>query len=256
MYHIFYVTINKSNGKRYYGKHSTDNIKDGYLGSGTAIENAIKKYGESNFERIDLAFFETSDLAYEFEGLVVDESIVNDPNTYNIKKGGFGGFDHINGSNHEYYINKARETWNAKSDEEKMEINAKKVRLGEFNGMYGTTWSTERRDNINKGVRAFYDSNPGYKKGEKKTYTEEGYAKWRESLIKAANKEERIAAIKLRNSKTYKFMKDGEVVYITNLTEYCRDHGLNVGCMTHVFKGRNKQHKGYTRYEQVDEGEI
>jgi len=46
-----YITTNKVNGKQYVGMHSTDNVDDGYLGSGIAIINAINKYGKENFTR-------------------------------------------------------------------------------------------------------------------------------------------------------------------------------------------------------------
>lgn len=48
-YNFVYVTVNKINGHYYKGKHSTDNIDDGYLGSGCILQRAIKKYGKHNF---------------------------------------------------------------------------------------------------------------------------------------------------------------------------------------------------------------
>lgn len=42
MKHFIYKTTNKTNNKIYIGVHSTNDIDDGYLGSGIALKYAIK----------------------------------------------------------------------------------------------------------------------------------------------------------------------------------------------------------------------
>lgn len=41
-YHCCYITTNTVNGKSYVGMHSTDNLQDGYIGSGIALWSAVE----------------------------------------------------------------------------------------------------------------------------------------------------------------------------------------------------------------------
>ena len=56
-YKFIYKMTNLVNGKIYIGQHVTDNLKDGYRGSGIVLKNALKKYGRSNFEFEILEFY-------------------------------------------------------------------------------------------------------------------------------------------------------------------------------------------------------
>jgi hypothetical protein len=88
MLHFTYQTKNIINEKTYVGIHSTENLNDGYLGSGTALQKAIKKYGKKNFTMIPLAFFDSRNEALEEEHFIVDLKWVNDKNNYNLSGGG------------------------------------------------------------------------------------------------------------------------------------------------------------------------
>lgn len=87
-YHYFYKITNKVNGHFYYGIHSTDNLDDGYMGSGTRLHYAYKKYGIDCFEKEILVFFNTRNEAAKYEAEVVNENLINDPNCYNVILGG------------------------------------------------------------------------------------------------------------------------------------------------------------------------
>ena len=87
-YNYFYRIVNKKNGHYYYGVHSTDNIDDGYMGSGTRLKKAIEKYGIENFEKEIIKICNDRKEAYELESNYVTESLIKDDNCYNIILGG------------------------------------------------------------------------------------------------------------------------------------------------------------------------
>ena len=88
MYHYFYKITNLINGKFYYGVHNTNNLEDGYMGSGKLIHEAYKKYGIENFNKEILKYFNTMDEAFQYEHDIVNEDMINNPNCYNIQIGG------------------------------------------------------------------------------------------------------------------------------------------------------------------------
>lgn len=91
-HYIVYETINEINGKKYIGCHATDNLEDGYLGSGNLLKEAIKKYGADNFKRNILYEVNTPEEMFSLEASLVTEEFVKDSNNYNLVPGGFGGF--------------------------------------------------------------------------------------------------------------------------------------------------------------------
>ena len=76
------------NGHYYYGVHNTDDVDDGYMGSGKRLQLAYRKYGIGNFKKDILKFFDTSEDAFAYEKMIVNESLVRNPDCYNIQQGG------------------------------------------------------------------------------------------------------------------------------------------------------------------------
>lgn len=95
-YYFIYQTTNKINGKIYIGKHETNDLNDGYLGSGKLLWKAIEKYGIENFERTILFFCESRNELNAKEAEIVNEEFVLRKDTYNLKVGGDGGWSLVN----------------------------------------------------------------------------------------------------------------------------------------------------------------
>lgn len=94
-FHYIYRITNKLNGKFYIGMHSTDNLNDGYFGSGKYLNNSINKHGKENHEMEILEYyFSREDLVLR-EKELVNQQTVRNPACMNIKVGGDGGWDHI-----------------------------------------------------------------------------------------------------------------------------------------------------------------
>lgn len=87
-----YITTNLINNKQYIGMHSTNNVDDGYLGSGKYLKESIKKYGKENFKKEILCYCKTFEEAYENEAKYIEEYNTLKPNGYNLSpKGGING---------------------------------------------------------------------------------------------------------------------------------------------------------------------
>lgn len=87
-YYGIYKITNKVNGKMYIGQHITSNLDDGYLGSGTIIAKAVKKYGKESFTKEWLEFAENAEDLNYLERMYVDEEWLARPDVYNIALGG------------------------------------------------------------------------------------------------------------------------------------------------------------------------
>lgn len=96
MFYYTYKITNVINDKIYVGVHKTAKLDDGYMGSGTAIIAAIKKYGVQKFKKEILKQFDSYKDALAHEKEIVTPEFLLREDVYNQRRGGTGGFDHIN----------------------------------------------------------------------------------------------------------------------------------------------------------------
>lgn len=168
--YILYKTTNTINGKYYIGIHKTDNLNDGYLGSGVLLKQSIKKYGKENFVRIILSEEENYERLNELEREIVNEEFVKRRDTYNLEIGGRGG-----------------KVWTEEM-RKKHSISQKKrfKENPETNGMLGKTglnnWTAEQRTIQSK--RMIGENNPMYGKNVKDKMSEEKYEQYKKNISK------------------------------------------------------------------------
>jgi len=89
-YHYIYKTTNPK-GRYYIGAHSTDDLNDGYMGSGLLVKKSIKSHGKENHRFEILEFCLDRQSLFEREAELVPSELMNDPLCMNLCKGGIGG---------------------------------------------------------------------------------------------------------------------------------------------------------------------
>lgn len=88
-FNYIYLITNKINSKIYIGKHSTNNLDDGYMGSGKLISKAIQKYGIENFTKEYLGFCDSEDTLNYLERFYIKKYKAREVG-YNLTDGGEG----------------------------------------------------------------------------------------------------------------------------------------------------------------------
>ena len=96
MFYYLYEIRNNLNGKIYVGVHKTKSLDDGYMGSGKVIRSAITKHGIENFTKVVLETFENAEAMYAREKEVVTDEFLLREDTYNLRRGGLGGWAYLN----------------------------------------------------------------------------------------------------------------------------------------------------------------
>lgn len=169
MFFTIYKTTCLVNQKFYIGSHRTSDLEDGYLGSGKYLKYAIEKHGREKFVKEILFVFDNPDDMYAKEAELVDKNFLSEENTYNLKVGGFGGFDYLN----DVFDNPSHK-------KEHLLMMEKKRKVEYPNGTFKRPHTAESRSKISEG-----------KKGNKiwvgKKHSEETKAKMRISARNRIN---------------------------------------------------------------------
>ena len=185
--------------------HSTNDVDDGYLGSGIYLGRSINKHGLENHDCEKLEFLETRKKLKEREAEIVNEELINDSLCMNLALGGGGGSgcftkEQLQKGGKNAYAKLYKNTWqnkdwvkrhNVRSSEQfkklhkdgffigkcftglnhsteskrKIGIANSAKQKGELNSQYGTCWITNEKEN--KKIHRGDDIPNGYRLGRK-----------------------------------------------------------------------------------------
>jgi hypothetical protein len=90
-FHYIYKITRTDTGRFYIGMHSTDDLDDGYFGSGKLITASIKKHGKEKHTKEILEFLPTREALKLREKELVNEELISDKFCMNLRLGGEGG---------------------------------------------------------------------------------------------------------------------------------------------------------------------
>ena len=190
-YHYLYKTTNILTKRYYYGMHSTNNLDDGYLGSGKRLRYSINKYGKENHQQEIIKFCPDRSSLINKEKELITLNEIAKVDCINLMIGGKGGFVSLEATKRGYKAlkikygdkyndkrsewsrmggtarikkhgspfseTKNRYDWDRKKHKSKTKLKIGKSNkgkgIGENNSQYGTCWITNKIKNkkIHKG---------------------------------------------------------------------------------------------------------
>jgi len=199
-YHYIYKTTCDVNGKYYIGMHSTNDLNDGYMGSGKRLWYSFNYHGKDNHTVEILEWYVTRKGLRDREAELVNDDLLKEELCMNLKTGGEGGgsTESANSTNQLMWVDErdrhikriskqskdrmknptylenwksVKYDWSGKNHSEetkqKMSTTSKGMGVGKTNSQYGTCWIT--KDGSNRKV----------KKEDLNIYLEEGWIKGR-----------------------------------------------------------------------------
>lgn len=90
-YHYIYKITCKITNRYYIGMHSTDNLDDGYFGSGKRLWFSINYHGKDNHDKEILEYCDSRETLSKREAEIVTNELISEDLCMNLVHGGQGG---------------------------------------------------------------------------------------------------------------------------------------------------------------------
>lgn len=182
-YNFIYKTTDTVSGEYYIGRHSTDNLLDGYLGSGNNIREGIKVHGRDRYIREIMYHCISFSELVKLEVEIVNEELLKDPKCMNIALGGLN-FVGVGKDNPNYgnkwseeqkrhlsekitgrYAGKLNPFYGKKHSDEIINMLSKNAskRIGNLNPFYGRKHSKKSLKKMSESTKLTYKNNPHLK---------------------------------------------------------------------------------------------
>lgn len=196
MKHYIYTTTCKITNNFYTGMHSTNNMQDGYLGSGNILQHSINKYGKNSHTIEILEFFSSRIEASRREKEIVNEEYLKNSRCMNIVVGGEGG-NKVKWTEEKRAIQSEKLKAHIKTDLHKRNISA---------ALEGRVISKEQRDKISKTLTG-RTASPQAKLNMSESQSNKSLFRW-----------------KIKTPK-------GSIKYTSSLKKFCLDHDFHYGTL-------------------------
>lgn len=242
-YNYIYLITNKINDKQYVGKHSTDDMDDGYFGSGKVLKYAVKRYGQENFEKTILEeTIDTEEVLNDREIFWISE-LKTKENGYNLTEGGDGklGYAPTKEQRRRHLEAMNRPEVKQKISERTKEVmNTPEMLEKCREGGIKVNDTQEKRDAYGLRMEQWNKDNPEWRKShnehlseiwnteEKKEYAKQRAIKQFQDPLQREAARERA---KGNNSHAKEYLikfPDGHDEVISNLSQFCRDNEVKV----------------------------
>lgn len=110
-YHYIYKITCKITNRYYIGMHSTDNLNDGYFGSGKRLWFSINYHGKENHTKEILEYCDSRENLSKREEEIVTYELINEDLCMNLIIGGQGGAGGFKSDEHEINFHKGTSKW-------------------------------------------------------------------------------------------------------------------------------------------------